>query len=60
MITSKVSNKAIANLNNNLPEIMNDRGILASYLLFSFITKLKHTGQYKLIKDPTQMGSMIF
>ena len=31
--TSKENNLAIENLNNKLLEIMNDRGILASYLL---------------------------
>ena len=36
-------------------EIMNDRGILASYLLFilSKITNLDHIGQSKLVKDPS-------
>ena len=31
--TSNNKNKAIENLNNNLLEITNDRGILASYMM---------------------------
>ena len=46
-------NKAPENLNNKRLEIMNDRGILASYLLspLSKITYLENTSQYKLVKD---------
>ena len=48
------NNKALYNLNNKLLEIMNDRGILASYLmsLLSKITNPENTTQFKLIKDP--------
>ena len=47
------NNKAIENLNNKLLEIMNDRGILASYLMspLSKITNLENTSQFRLEKD---------
>ena len=47
------NNEAIENLNNKLLEIMNDRGILASYLMspFSKITNPENTSQFKLVKD---------
>ena len=47
------NNKAIENLNNKLLEIMNDRGILASYLMspLSKITNPENSTQFKLIKD---------
>ena len=52
--TSKENNLALENLNTKLLEIMNDRGILASYLMspLSKITNPEHTSQFKLIKDP--------
>ena len=47
------NNKAIENLNNKLLEIMNDRGILASYLMspLSKITNPENSTQFKLVKD---------
>ena len=47
------NNQAIENLNNKLLEIMNDRGILATYLMFSLskITNPENTTQFKLVKD---------
>ena len=47
------NNQTIENLNNKLLEIMNDRGILASYLMstLSKITNPENTPQFKLIKD---------
>ena len=47
------NNQAIENLNNKLLEIMNDRGILASYLMspLSKITNPENTTQFKIIKD---------
>ena len=47
------NNQAIENLNNKLLEIMNDRGIIASYLMspLSKITNPENTTQFKLIKD---------
>ena len=53
MITSKENNLALENLNNKLLELMNDRGILASYLLslLSKITNPKNSNQIKLVKD---------
>ena len=41
------------NLNNKLVEIMNDRGILATYLMtpLSKITNPENTSQFKLVKD---------
>ena len=48
------NNQAIENLNNKLLEIMNDRGILATYLMspLSGITNPENTTQFKLVKDP--------
>ena len=53
--TSLKNNEAIENLNNKLLEIMNDRGILATYLMspLSKITNPENTTQFKLIKDST-------
>ena len=47
------NNQELENLNNKLLEIMNDRGILASYLIspLSKITNPENTSQFKLIKD---------
>ena len=47
------NNQAIENLNNKLLKNMNDRGILASYLMspLSKITNPENTTQFKLIKD---------
>ena len=51
--TSLKNNQAILNLNNKLLEIMNDRGILATYLMspLSKITNPENTSQFKLVKD---------
>ena len=48
-------NQAIENLDNKLLEIMNDRGILASYLMspLSKITNPENTSQFNLVKDPS-------
>ena len=53
MVNSKENNKALENLNNKLPEIMNDRGIIASYLMstLSKITNPENTSEFKLVKD---------
>ena len=47
-------NQAIENVNNKLLEIMNDRGILATYLMspLSKIINPENETQFKLIKDP--------
>ena len=47
------NNQAIENVNNKLLEIMNDRGILASYLMspLSKITNPENKNQFKLVKD---------
>ena len=47
------NNQAIGNINNNLLEIMNDRGILATYLMspLSRITNPENSSQFKLVKD---------
>ena len=52
--SSTKNNQAIENLNNKLLEIMNDRAILASYLMspLSKITNPENTSQFKLVKDP--------
>ena len=49
------NNQAIENLNNKLLEIMNDRGIVASYLLslLSKITNPENSTQFKLEKGST-------
>ena len=53
--TSIKNNQAIENINNNLLEIMNDRGILATYLMspLSRITNPEYSSQFKLVKDPS-------
>ena len=52
--TSIKNNQAIENLGNKLLEILNDRGILASYLMspISKITNPEDSTQFKLVKDP--------
>ena len=47
------NNEALETLNNKLLELMNDRGILASYLMspLSKITNPESTTQFKLVKD---------
>ena len=51
--TSIKNNQATENLNKKLLEIMNDRGILAIYLmsLLSKITNPEKASQFKLVKD---------
>ena len=51
--TSVKNNKALENLNNKLLEIMNDRGILATYLMSPLykITNPENSTQFKLVKD---------
>ena len=53
--TSTKNNLVIENINNNLLEIMNDRGILATYLMspLSRITNPENSSQFKLVKDPS-------
>ena len=53
--TSIKNNQAIENINDNLLEIMNDRGILATYLIspLSRITNRENSSQFKLVKDPS-------
>ena len=53
--TSIKNNLAIENMNNILLEIMNDRGILATYLMspLSRITNPENASQFKLVKDPS-------
>ena len=50
--TSTKNNQAIENLKNKLLEIMNDRGILATYLMstLSKITNPENASQFKLVK----------
>ena len=47
------NNQALENLSNKLLEMMNDRGILATYLMspLSKITNPENTTQFKLVKD---------
>ena len=51
--SSKESNRALEILYNKVLEIMNDRGILASYLMShpSKITNPENTSQFNLVKD---------
>ena len=51
--SSKENNLALEKLNNKFLEIMNDTGILASYLMspLSKITNPENTSQFKLVKD---------
>ena len=51
--SSTKNNQARENLNNKLLEIMNDRGILTSYLMspLSKITNLENSSRFKLVKD---------
>ena len=51
--TSIKNNLAKENINNNLLEIMNGRGILATYLMspLSRITNPDNTSQFRLVKD---------
>ena len=51
--TSIKNNQTIENLNNNILEIMNDRGIISSYLLspLAKITNPENNTQFKLAKD---------
>ena len=51
--TSLRNNQALENLNNKLLEIMNDRGILSTYLMspLSKITNPENSSQIKLVKD---------
>ena len=58
--TSNKNNQALEILNNKLPEIMNDRGILASYLmsLLSKITSPENTSQFRLVKFLAQIEIM--
>ena len=53
--TSIKNNQAIENLNKKFLEIMNDRGILAAYLMspLSKITNPENTTQFKLVKNST-------
>ena len=51
--TSTKNNQAIDNLNDKLLEILNDRGIRASYLLspLSIVTNTEKKSQFNLLKD---------
>ena len=53
MLTSKENKKALENLNDKFLELMNDRGILASFLMspLSKVTNPENTSQFKLVKD---------
>ena len=54
MLTSKEDSEALSNLNDKLLEIMNERGILAAYVLSSLskITVYENASQFKLIREP--------
>ena len=59
--TSNKNNQAIENLNNKLLEIINDRGILATYLMspLSKITNPENTSQFTLVKGSSSIELMI-
>ena len=51
--TSIKNNQALESLNSKLLELMNDRGILVSYLMSYLykVTNPENTSQFKLVKD---------
>ena len=51
MVTSKENNRALVNLNNKFLEIMNDRGILASYLMSPLSKITNPVSKIVLISD---------
>ena len=53
ILTSKENNKTLENLNHKLLDILNDRGIIASFLIspLSKITNSHNSSQFKLIKS---------
>ena len=56
MLSSIENGKVLTNLNSKLLETMNDRGIIASYLLLSPLSKIinfEHTSQFKQVRDPS-------
>ena len=56
--TSMINNKALENLIIKLLQTMNDRGILATFLIapLSKITNPENTSQFKLLKDQNSNG----
>ena len=58
MLISKENNRALENLNNKFLEILNGRGILASYLMspLSKINNPANINQFKLVDDPNSQG----
>ena len=48
------NNKALEHINDKLSEIVNDKGIIASYLMSppSKVTNLENTSQFTLVKAP--------
>ena len=59
--TSMTNNKAIENLNDKFLELMNDRSIIARYLLslLSKITNPENTSQFKLVRNLAQIVFVI-
>ena len=51
---SIINNKAIENLNEKILELMNDKGVIASYLALSLVEVFKkdNKSQFRLRKDP--------
>ena len=56
--SSNKKNQVLEKLNNKLLEIMNDRGILATYLMspLSKITNPENSTEFKLLKDSSSSG----
>ena len=52
--SSKENNKPLANLNDKLLKLLNERCLIASYLLSPLfkVTNPEHTSQFKLVKAP--------
>ena len=55
VLTSKENIKALSNLNDRVLAIMNDRGIIASYLILplSKVTNPELTSQFTPVRDPS-------
>ena len=55
--SSNMNNEVINDLINKLSEILNDRGILASYLMspLSKITNPENSSKFKLVKDSSSI-----
>ena len=62
MLTPKKHSKANTNQNGKVLQLMNDRGVIASYLARSLVYLFdpKKTGQFILVKDFTSNKFIVF